>query len=363
MSLLYERLVRPVAFRFDAEQTHRAALKAGEFAGRGLGNGTPHWDQGLLVKAGSVTYPAVAGLAAGYDKYLQLVDIMPRLGAGHEEGGTFTPYPRDGNVKPRLFRLPRDHALINRMGLNNDGIVMAARKVCRAFAVPLDISFDPNVLFIEDIEPDEETRTGMLTAREQLWRVPYAKKINVSCPNTTDGKAYENRDALDRVLAETDRINSDIPRDVYVKFSHDLTDNELGELIDVCTHHDVTGFVIGNTSNSRSGLQTPNSALARIGSGGLSGLPLMERKLAMIRYARKKTDGRKIIVGVGGIGCNPYTDPAFDTYQYLLAGAHLVQILTGIPYRGFGIFRQIHRNLPRYLAEYGSIDEFLRRRE
>ncbi len=368
MGNIYRRLVRPAAFLFDAETTHKLALAVGEAAGRsrllgGIAGRLYNQDSGMSVVVGSITYPGVAGLAAGYDKYGQFIGIAPRLGASHEELGTITPYERDGKPKPRLFRLPRDYALINRIGLNNFGAVKTAELVeGREFSIPLDISFDPNMFFIEDTEPDEETRNAILGAREKLWRVSYAKKLNISCPNTGDGKAFELPYKLHELLYRTDEVYERIPRDVYVKFSHDLSDDQLGELIDVCWHHQVTGFVIGNTSNSREGLKTPGRTLAKIGAGGLSGLPLVERKLEMIRFAREKTGGAKIIQGAGGIGCNPATTPAYDTYMYFLNGAHVVQVLTGIPYRGFGIFNEIHEELPRFLKSYSSMEDFLARR-
>lgn len=368
MQGFYREFVRPAAFLFDAERMHRAALAAGEAAGksgtlRRLAGSLYSHDSGMSVDAGSVRYPGVAGLAAGYDKYGQLLDIFPQLGASHEELGTITPYERDGSKRPRLFRLPDDYALINRMGLNNLGVVKTAKLLDgREFSAPLDISFDPNMFFIEDTE-QEEARAAILAAREKLWKIPYAKTLNISCPNTGDGKAFEELYRLDELLGRTDRMQAIAHRDVYVKFSHDLSDEELGELIDICCGHEVTGFVIGNTSNSRAGLSTPRSALDRIGAGGLSGLPLIERKLQMIRFARKKTIGAKVIKGVGGIGCNLGTTPAWDTYRYLQSGAHMVQVLTGIPYRGFGIFREISEGLPRLLSGYTSMEDYFIRRD
>ncbi|HLC67347.1 MAG TPA: hypothetical protein VJI12_00530 [archaeon] len=360
---IYEDIVKPAVFLFDPELTHTAILTAGQIAGsnpvsRAAVDLAYHrTDSGLTLKLGRVTYPSPAGLAAGYDKYGHLVNIMPHMSAGHEEFGTVTPSEREGNPKKRLFRLPLDHALINRMGLNNYGLVKSAQMLDGMdFGIPLDISFDPNVFFIDDKDATQ------IRARYDLWRIPYAKKINVSCPNTKDGKAYETPDGLDKLLGRIDGMCEIAQRDVYVKFSHDLTDERLGELIDVCGDHNVVGFVIGNTSNSRHGLRTPAATLEQIGNGGLSGAPLMQRKLKMVEYTRKKTNGRSIIQGVGGIGCDPHSTPAQDVYNYLLAGAHTTQVLTGIPYRGIGIFRDVNEKLAGYMKAYGSLEDFMRRR-
>jgi len=351
---VYESIIRPAAFRMDAESAHNAALAFGRIVGSSaFGRALTrelfdHRDAGLSAIVGGVRYPTVIGLAAGYDKYGDWIDFLPQLGAGYEEFGTITPFAHDGNPRPRMFRLPRDVALINRMGLTGPGAVACAEMLDRDYEIPLNVSFDPNMFFVDDEK--------IVDARSRLWSIPYAKVLNVSCPNTEDGKAFESPERLDELLSRTDRMVGKIPRDVYVKFSHDLSDYAMRDLIGMCLAHRVTGIVISNTSKKLS-LVTERADKIE---GGLSGKPLFDENIEAIKYARRWA-GDLAIIGVGGIGCNE-GDPAKDVFDYLQAGASSVQLLTAIPYKGFGVFKEINRELPKYLKGYNSMSDYLKRR-
>jgi dihydroorotate dehydrogenase len=365
MSIAYEAIVKPMAFLADPELVHVAAMAAGRFAGahnfskRLIGSLFYNHESGMSATVGTVTYPSVIGLAAGYDKYGDWIDILPCLSAGFEELGTITASERAGNPRPRLFRLPHDYALVNRMGLNNAGAVKTANMLAgMEFAIPLNVSFDPNMFFVEDGAYSGD----IVSARQRLWEIPYAKILNVSCPNTSDGRAFETPGKLDALLIRTDVMDRAVSRDVYVKFSHDVSYGELADLVAVCGGHHVTGFVISNTTNGREGLKTDVQHLAAMGKGGLSGRPLLQKNLKTIEYLRDITASQKVIMGSGGIGCDPDTTPARDVFEYLRAGASGVQMLTAIPYRGFGVFKEINKELPKYLKGYSSMEDFLKRR-
>ncbi|MFA4819868.1 MAG: hypothetical protein WC613_02805 [Candidatus Aenigmatarchaeota archaeon] len=368
MPSFYRDFVRHVAFLFDAETMHKAALFAGQQAGkykplRDLFHSLYyHSDPALTVRLGHVTYPSPAGLAAGYDKYGQLFDIIPHTSAGHLEFGTITPSKRKGNPGTRCWRLPDDYAMINRMSLNNSGLVKSAETVKeREFEIPVHVNFDPNVFRVEDTQPDSDVE-NMVAAREILWDPPFPKVLNISCPNAEDGTAYEDPERLDALLGKVDIIRKRKPRPVYIKVSHDLANDQLLDILYVGEKHGVTGYILTNTSLSRNGLITSSRKIRKIGNGGLSGAPLMERNLEMVKLARKTLGDEEIIIGCGGIGCIEGLHPAFDTFRYLENGADMVQVLTGVPYWGPSIFGDIVTELPKYLEGYGSLEEFRKRR-
>ncbi len=207
------------------------------------------------------------------------------------------------------------------MGLNNYGAFRTAQLLNKNIAgetkIPIDINFDPNIFFAENnINMSLNDKADVIVTRYAIWKIPYAKTINISCPNTSDGKAYENPDGLDTVLQKTDKLNEVVPRNTHVKFSPDLDRGLLAECLAVCMRHKVDGTIHSNTTNDRTRLKTPSDELERIGKlGGYSGLRNLERNLGLVEFVRKHNGGM-YIVGVGGIGCNPETTPAFDTYRY-----------------------------------------------
>jgi dihydroorotate dehydrogenase len=352
---MYE-LLRPLLFRLEAETAHHLGMGAARLAQATAPFvveqlfGYEH--EVLKQTVWGLDFRNPVGLAAGFDKNAQLVRFWSRLGFGFAEVGSVSARPARGNRRPRAFRLPDDRALINRMGLNNDGAVRIARRLRglhRPFPLGINLvkTHDPAIL-----------GTAALDDFRQSYRLlaPLASYVtlNISCPNTSEGKTFEDPNALDDLLdvlfAERRALGLTVP--VLVKLSPPVSDrfvldSHVDELLTVCEAHGVQGFVAANTSPDREGLVTPAARLQAIGNGGLSGPPLAARATALVRYLYRKTQGRRPIIGVGGIAS------AHEAYARLRAGASLVQLYTGLVYEGPGLVRRIKEGLVQRLQQDG----------
>ena len=293
------------------------------------------------------------GLAAGFDKNAEGLGLWPGLGLGFAEVGSVTACASEGNPKPRAFRLNEDRALINRMGLNNEGAEAVARRLRRTdwpaeFAVAVNIAktHDPGILGDAGVEDFHTSVRHLLPHADLLV-------LNVSCPNTAEGKTFEDPEALDAllttVMAERAGQASHVP--VLVKLSppgpDGLDAEAVNESVAVCLGHGVAGFVATNTTSDRDNLTTPASRLDAIGRGGLSGAPLAARADEMIRHLYTTTGGSVPLIGVGGI------DSAEAAYRRIRLGASLVETYTGLVYEGPGLVRRIHRGLVKCLDRDG----------
>ena len=310
-------LLRPLLFRLEPETAH--AL------------GTWAMDRGLVrlkrpvVAARTVLGQRVdnpIGVAAGFDKDATHVGGLTRLGFGFIEIGSVTAQPSAGNPKPRLFRLPADGALINRMGLNNAGAEAVARRLAtleRAVPLFVNVAKSHDASLSGQAAVDDYVRSVTLLA-------PHADVLvlNVSCPNSGDGRTFEHPDALAPLLAAVMAAKGATP--LLVKLSPDLPEDVLDAAIDLSVDRGVAGFTVANTTVKRAGLKTPQARLDAIGNGGLSGAPLFERTLTRVRHVRART--ALPIVAVGGISTGAQAQAALD------AGADLVQIYTGFVYGG-----------------------------
>lgn len=364
-SILY-RFVRPLLFRLDAEVAHHVGFAAAGVGGRLpgpvrslYGFADARLEQTLFGGEGrrALRFRTPLGLAAGFDKNGDRVPFWEALGLGFVEIGSVTARPSAGNPRPRAFRLPDDEALVNRMGLNNDGAdVVAARLAAvqrlAGFAVGVNVAktHDPSILGDEAVD---DFRAGV---RAMLPVADYVV-LNVSCPNTAEGKTFEEPAALDVLLEAVARERaaaaSSIP--LLVKLSPPGIDGggALEEIVAICRRHGVDGFVAVNTASDRAGLVSSPARIARAGAGGLSGRPLAARADAMIRQLYRLTDGAMPLIGVGGI------DSADEAYRRIRAGASLVQVYTGLVYRGPGLVPAIGRGLVERLERdrFGSISE------
>lgn len=285
-------------------------------------------------------FPNPVGLAAGMDKDGVALRAWPALGFGYVEAGTVTRYPQQGNPRPRLYRLPKSDAVINRMGFNNDGAAALAARLDRLgpLGVPLGISLGKSKITQND-HAVEDYRDSL----RRLYRHGDYFAINVSSPNTPGLRALQDRAALAELIAalrdEVDalaRQQGGAPKPLLVKIAPDLTEQATGELIEVCTEHAVSGVIATNTTTERMGIAPDERAIGEQ-SGGLSGRPLHSRAVRMVRFVYRQTSGRLPIVGVGGIGS------AEDALRMLDAGASLLQVYTGLVYSGPGMIRKINR--------------------
>jgi dihydroorotate dehydrogenase len=297
-------------------------------------------DPDLGVDAFGLRFRNPVGLAAGFDKSARHARAMQHLGFGFLEIGSITARPERGNVRPRLFRLPRDGALVNRMGLNNEGADAIAERLeslRREIGIPLfgNVALTPG--------RGLDTRGAIedyVTSVRRVRDVVDAIVLNVSCPNTGDGRTFEEPQLLRQLLGKVREAAPRGERPVIVKLSTDLEMAAFIESVEVvCEMAD--GLSLSNTTLDRSALRTDIETIARIGPGGVSGRPLFARGVEAVRMAARCARGRCPIVGVGGIS------RAQDARAYLDAGATLVQLYTGLVYEGPLAVRRICRGLGR----------------
>jgi dihydroorotate dehydrogenase len=346
---VYERALRPALFRLgggDAEAAHEWTLRQlAALAGRPQALASL---RRLLAPAPAprqvfgVRFPNPVGLAAGMDKNAVALDAWPALGFGFVEAGTVTWHPQEGNERPRLFRLRHSEAVINRMGFNNAGArALAERLAARSDppAVPLGISLGKSRV------TDLAHAVGdYLASLRALY--PYGDyfAVNVSSPNTPGLRRLQDRAHLDRLLAALRAEVAHLtppgrsPAPVLVKIAPDLSDFAIGELLDACQTHGVSGIIATNTTLARTGL-SPRDVVHGGQEGGLSGAPLTARAREVVAFVHKETGGRLPVIGVGGI-----LDPD-DAVRLVDAGASLVQIYTGLIYRGPALVRDTVRAL------------------
>ncbi|GAB2700350.1 quinone-dependent dihydroorotate dehydrogenase [Paenibacillus thermoaerophilus] len=342
--MLYQKCLKPIFFRMDAENAHHFVIHTMKWAGAVPGGtgllramwGVPRVPE-LEMNVAGLTFPGPVGLAAGLDKNGVAVDAFSSVGFGFVEVGTVTPQPQPGNDKPRLFRLPPDEALINRMGFNNVGADEMERNLSKLtrHRVPVGVNIGKNKW-----TPNERAEDDYRACIRKLHKHADFFVVNISSPNTPDLRNLQHGEELRGLLAAvTDELakqaNGGTRKPVFVKIAPDLSDAELEYMADTIAASGVSGIIATNTTLSREGLTHGNRAEA----GGLSGRPLTERSTQVVRRLYRTTGGRLPIIGCGGI----FT--AEDAYAKIRAGASLVEIYTSLIYKGPGIAGHIQRGL------------------
>jgi dihydroorotate dehydrogenase len=285
------------------------------------------------------------GLGAGFDKNALYLRELDALGFGFVEIGTVTPLAQPGNDKPRLFRLPEDQALINRMGFNNDGVERVADRVRvwrssqggRGSALIVGGNIGKN-----KSTANEEAWKDFEICFRALYEVVDYFVVNVSSPNTPGLRALQEKDALRRILVNLQRVNRELsgslrrrPRPLLLKIAPDLSSEQLDDVVDLALEIGLDGLVATNTTISRDGLLTPADRVVEIGAGGLSGAPVRELSTEVVRYCCARLAGRIPVIASGGI----FT--ARDVREKVGAGAAMVQVWTGFIYEGPFIVRRI----------------------
>lgn len=330
--MLY-RAVRPLLFRLDAERAHALTLTllrwAGSFAlARFVLRSLFAYERAsLATELFGVSFQNRVGLAAGYDKNGVAVTGLACLGFGHAEVGTVTRQPQAGNPRPRIHRVPEAQALINSMGFPNQG-VDALRTPCAPLRVGINIGKGKET-------PIESAAEDYCFLFERVYRQADYVAINVSSPNTLNLRQLQGRAALEALLTTVTALRDRLTprRPLLVKIAPDLTQSEIADVLDAITHSGVDGIIATNTTTARTGIPARYAALP----GGLSGAPLRGQATAVIRSIAAQTGGRLPIIGVGGV-----MTPA-DALEKLDAGAHLVQLYTGLIYSGPGLVRRINQ--------------------
>jgi dihydroorotate dehydrogenase len=291
----------------------------------------------LERKLWGLTFKNPVGLAAGFDKDAKFTDELASLGFGFIEIGTLTPVAQDGNDKPRLFRLPKDKALINRMGFNNGGVKAAAERLRHRKS---DVIIGGNIGKNKITANEDATKDYEICFRELYDVVDYFT-VNVSSPNTPNLRELQEKEPLQKLLSRLQLINTELgkSRPILLKIAPDLTKEQLDDIIDIVNTTHIQGIVATNTTISRECLQTASKEVEAMGAGGVSGLPVKEKATDVIRYIHQRSNGKIPIIAAGGI----FT--AQDAKEKLEAGASLVQVYTGFIYEGPGIARNICQGL------------------
>lgn len=342
---MYRYFLRPLLFLFSPETAHRITMTVLRAGGtlpgfRYLLEAVCRVRHPLLEReVFGMKFPNPVGLAAGLDKNAEAYEMFKALGFGFVEVGTVTPKPQPGNPKPRLFRLVKDKALINRMGFNNKGVESVVANLRRKREDTLvGGNLGKNTLTLNEAAPAD-----YLKLFRRLYEYVDYFVINVSCPNINNLSKLQNKESLREILRDIIefRRGQDLYRPILLKISPDLSFGQIDEAIEVLMECNLDGIVATNTTTSRRGLTTEKALVEYIGNGGLSGRPLTARSVEVVRYVSEKTEGRFPIIGVGGIMTED------EAVAMLEAGASLIQLYTGFIYNGPGLVRRICKRLIR----------------
>jgi len=339
---MYKSIIRPFLFRKKPEDAHNFLfnnLKRLEKFNLGF---ILEWIYGfkhpsLEREVFGIKFPNPVGLAAGLDKDAEVYDILGQIGFGFVEIGTVTPRAQPGNPAPRLFRLPNDEALINRMGFNNKGVQACVDKLR---------SRQSNVIIGGNIGKNKLTTNENATSDyekgfEALYKFVDYFVVNVSSPNTPNLRELQEKGPLTEILNKLMELNKNkgIQKPILLKIAPDLTNEQLDDIVDIIIETKVAGVVATNTTIERTGLTYDDKFIDEIGNGGLSGKPVKSRSTQVIRYIHEKSKGKFPIIGVGGI------HSAQDAKEKLDAGASLIQIYTGFIYEGPSLIKEINKAL------------------
>lgn len=338
---MYKILIRPLLFCFDPERVHYFSLGALNILFK-----IPFLklifqklftlnDNRLERTVFGIKFKNPVGLAAGFDKNGKHIQNLSALGFGFIEIGTITPKPQPGNPKKRLFRLIDDNGIINRLGINNDGVYTCADNLKKS---------NSNIIIGGNIGKNTETKNEN-AAKDYIENFKILHDyvdyfvLNVSCPNVSNFTKLQDVSFLENLIPKLKIINEkkEKSKPILIKISPDLNQNQLHETINLVKEHNIDGIIATNTTTSRENLNTHASKINEIGQGGLSGLPLKSKSTEVIRFIARATNNKVPIIGVGGI-----MSPE-DALEKIEAGATLVQIYTGFIYSGPLLVKKINR--------------------
>lgn len=346
---MYKEIIKPVLFKKNAEDAHHFTFSWIKRTFnlpviKSMINSFFKYENQLLEReVFGLKFKNPVGLAAGFDKDAKLIDEMSMLGFGFIEIGTLTPRPQEGNPLPRLFRLPKDKALINRMGFNNGGVDEAIFKLKkRKSTIIIGGNIGKN-----KVTPNENAVDDYLYCLESLH--PYVDYfvVNVSSPNTPNLRDLQEKEPLKNLLTEVKKANDkkNKPKPILLKIAPDLTVGQLDDIIEIVLETKIDGVIATNTTIDRSDLKTSEEEVKAIGAGGVSGKVLAQRSTEVIRYLASQSNHAFPIIGVGGIF------NAQDAIEKLEAGASLVQVYSGMIYEGPGMVKAIKKGLAEYLGK------------
>ncbi|WP_417589741.1 quinone-dependent dihydroorotate dehydrogenase [Owenweeksia hongkongensis] len=341
---MYKSIIRPILFKFDPEKVHHFTFKMIKLAHKIPGmRGIIRSlyvvdDKRLAVNVFGLDFTNPIGLAAGFDKDGKLYDELSNFGFGFIEVGTVTPVGQPGNETPRLFRLPADKGIINRMGFNNGGVEELAERLRNRRGDKLIIGGN---IGKNKVTPNEEALDDYLKCFDALFDYVDYFVVNVSSPNTPNLRALQEKEPLKKLLSalKNENMAQAHPKPILLKIAPDLTDSQLDDIIEIVRDTKIDGIIATNTTISRADLKTNSTEVEKIGAGGLSGMPVRQRATEVISYLHTKSNGAFPIIAVGGI----FT--AEDALEKLKAGASLVQVYSGFIYEGPAMIKRICKGI------------------
>lgn len=335
-------LLKRLLFLFPPEKAHAYAL---QLFGLGLSiPGISHFLKEIYkasdkpIEFCGLQFKNPIGLAAGFDKNGEYIKSMAALGFGFIEVGTVTPIAQQGNPQPRLFRLTKDKALINRMGFNNKGVDFLVEKL--KDLPDLDVIIGGNI-GKNKVTPNDEAINDYIICFQKLH--PYVDYfvVNVSSPNTPNLRDLQEKEPLKALLqsVKSENENFETQKPILLKIAPDLTEGQIDDVIDIVKEVGIDGIIAANTTISRADLNTDHLKIEKIGNGGLSGRPVTARATEVVSYIQENSDGAIPMIGVGGI------HDVHTAKQKFAAGASLVQLYTGFIYEGPGVVKRILKGL------------------
>lgn len=341
---MYKSVVKPFLFKKDAEEAHHFTcnlLSKGlkwPFA-KSIFKGLYGYEHPKLQReVFGIKFPNPVGMAAGFDKDAKMIKELDQLGFGFIEIGTLTPKPQDGNPKPRLFRLPEDEALVNRMGFNNGGVEGSIQRLKEKGNIIVGGNIGKNKL-----TPNEDAISDYKICFKALYEHVDYFVVNVSSPNTPGLRELQDKEPLMNLLStlQKDREAYSKRKPILLKIAPDLTNDQLDDIVAIAQTIKLDGLIATNTTISRDDLKTDKAVVDAIGNGGVSGAPLKERSTEVISYLYKALGDSVPIIGVGGIN-SPQ-----DAVEKLKAGAQLIQVYSGLIYQGPRFIKEIKKEIVR----------------
>ena len=333
-------ILRPFLFNLDPETAHNLAIKSLKF------NYLPDKifevedEQMLNIELLGKSFPNPIGLAAGFDKSAEVYNSLLKFGFGFVEVGTVTPLKQFGNPKPRIFRLENDGALINRLGFNNDGIEIIKNRIkSEKKKGILGINIGPN-------KNTKDQKNDFCLGLKNFFDIADYITVNISSPNTEGLRDFHDQEKLNDLLLTLNKIKKENKTNIslLLKVSPDISDNQISEIADVATKNNISAIILTNTTNGNR-----NNLVSEIKKeeGGLSGKPLQQISTNMIKKFYKQLNGKIPIIGVGGINSGK------SAYEKIIAGASLLQLYTGLVYKGPSIVKDIKKELIKILKNDG----------
>ena len=335
---MYKKIISPFLFLFDPEKIHtftffliKVFFKI-PILGFIIESFYKVESPKLTRELFGLTFENPVGIAAGFDKNATHISEFEKFGFGFIEIGTVTPNPQYGNPKKRLFRLKEDTAIINRMGFNNDGVTKIKNRLKKNYNVLIGGNIGKN-----KVTPNSQAKNDYIICFKELYNYVDYFVVNVSSPNTPGLRELQSKEFLNDLFIELNelRLNETIKKPILIKISPDLSKEKIIEILEVIDTNNIDGIIATNTTIDYPNLKSKN----KNETGGLSGAPLYDKSNEVISFISRKTNGKLPIIGVGGISTPE------QAVKKIEAGAHLIQLYTGIIYEGPGIVRKINKKL------------------